>query len=304
MIERQKSFLKSILGDGGSNALFKSLERSELIAQALLPRAIFSWVKGVGEFEGVIPGGEELICFAKSETGFNGNVGEHEFKDASLIHVSAVLAVTMGTEKGFNAGTKSADLERLGKSIDLLVRSKLAQEGLEKAEKKPRRCGKHPNMDSRNCLLNAGHKEDCSYKLPEVKPEDIKKDELEKASPEAPVKNAAPVAPVAPIAAGQTPAVKPAGPPAVATAPKMPKIKTGAPKPAGATVALTRSEMNHVCPMCAGKQFEGDEFIGCICFQVLNKSIDMLALDELGCVIHVSEDLDTIKTLMEAMGRY
>jgi len=57
MIERQKSFLVEILGDMGSNALFKSLDKSELITQALLPRAIFSWVKGVGEFDGVIPWG-------------------------------------------------------------------------------------------------------------------------------------------------------------------------------------------------------------------------------------------------------
>lgn len=290
MIECQKSFLAAILGEDGTNALFKSLDRADLITQALLPRAIFSWVKGVGEFEGVIPGGDELIKFEKSPAGFNGNVGEHQFKDESLIHVSAVLAVTMGIDKGFNSGTKSADLEKLGKSLDLLVRSKLVQERLEKAVKA---CGKKYG-ENRTCEAQPNHKGSCPG---------AEVDDLEKTNPEPPVKNAAPVAPTAPIAAGQTPAVKPAGAPAVATAPKMPKIKMPGAKPAGASVALTRSEMNHVCPMCAGKQFENDEFVGCICFSALQKSVDMLALDELGCVIHVSEPMDVIVTMLESMGR-
>jgi hypothetical protein len=276
MTDRKNKFLLAILGPDGASALQRASERSEILGQALLPRSVLAWVSGVGEFEGFIPGTDDLLSrITKSEKGFSGHINSHEFNDASLIHVSAAIAVALGADENCNDAAKSFDLERLGKSLDLLVRSKLVQEELVKAEKVACKCPKDK------------HVEKCPNKP---------KEDLAKAGMEPPVKNAAPVAPAAPIAANQTPAVKPAAPAAVAKAPKVPK-------PAGATVALTRSEMEHLCPACASANFTGNELTPCICFTALKKSIDILAMDELGCVIHISEPMADVVTFLEALGR-
>jgi hypothetical protein len=288
MIDRQKNFLIATLGPDGFNALEKAASRSELLGQALLPRSVFAWVNGVGEFDGIIPGTDDVVLrFAKSEKGFTGCVDLHKFEDASLIHVSAALAVALGVDKLYGEEARSLDLENLGKSLDLLVKNRL-----EKAEKKI--CGK--KVDGRVCELKPNH-EPASCIGAEVDDHDS---DLVKAGMTPQVKNAAPEAPsapTAPIASGQSPATKPVAPaPAVAKAPKLPK-------PAGATVALARSEMNHLCPACASPQFTGDELNPCICFSELKKSIEILHLDELGCVVHIAEPMPEVVTFLEAMGR-
>ena len=291
MTDRQHNFLQAILGPSGASALKKATDRSELLEQALLPRSVFAWVSNVGDFEGSIPGTDEvLLSFEKSESGFTGCVGLHKFENASVIHVAAALAVALGADKPYGEEAKSLDLERLGKSLDLLVRSKLIQDRLEKSEEED---------DDKLSDEEFERKYDCE-RLKTRKAARAKSEELNKAAMEAPVKSAAPEAPaptVAPIAAGQSPATKPVAPkPMVAKAPKLPK-------PAGATVALARSEMSHLCPMCASPQFTGDELNPCVCFADLKKSIEILHLDELGCVLHIEESMPDIVTFLEAMGR-
>jgi|ERR1700690_538105 len=320
MNELQNKFLVAILGPDGAGALKMASERSEVLGQAILPRSVLSWVNGVGEFAGIIPGTDNLLSrFAKSEKGFSGYIDSHEFEDASLIHVCSAIAVALGAKDDCGDEAKSLDLERLGKSLDLLVRSKLVQDNLAKSEESLHKgeevdcpgCGSKVKKFKNGNLSD--HYENKSSYIPRSAHHDNKvpmpskgvwcskkpKEDLAKAGMEPQVKNAAPVAPTAPVAAGQTPAVKPAGTPAVAKAPKLPKL----PKPAGATVALARSEMNYLCPACASAQFTGDELTPCICFQDLKKSIDILALDELGCVLHISESMPDIVTFLEAMGR-
>lgn len=259
MNENQLKFLTAILGDDGAKALEKSIERTPILGNALVPRAILAWIKNIESFNGAIPGLDNKIEFKKNESGWTGEIDInshlHKFENVSVLNVVSAISMAIGFNGEYTAeGIRNLDLNKLGKSLDVLVKSK---EVIKKSKKK-------------------------------TEDEDLEKIE-------APGKTAAPIAPAAPIATDQAPAIKPAEKPAVAKMPKAPKQ--------GATVSLTRSEMDHPCSMCGNTQFKDNEFIGCTCFSSLKKSVDILHLDDLGCVVHVSEDLATIATLMESMGR-
>src|ERR1700690_1461192 len=232
MNELQNKFLVAILGPDGAGALKMASERSEVLGQAILPRSVLSWVNGVGEFAGIIPGTDNLLSrFAKSEKGFSGYIDSHEFEDASLIYVCSAIAVALGAKDDCGDEAKSLDLERLGKSLDLLVRSKLVQEGLAKAEPTMMHqeapggkgaCGSakpsdaHVSAEKFKIHARSGH----GYVCQGCKSGLNKNEELNKAGMEPQVKNAAPVAPTAPVAAGQTPAASRQGSQQVEKGPK------------------------------------------------------------------------------------
>ena len=137
----QAAFMASVLGADGAEAIVRAVRKSEDLGRLLVPRTLLSWSALVGQygFEGPIPGVERSwISFSKSESGYSGalTVGNDSipFTDASIYRLAAHLAVVL--EVGDSAPSPRAqglDLTRLGKSIDLLVRTRAVGEALKKA---------------------------------------------------------------------------------------------------------------------------------------------------------------------------
>ncbi len=323
MNPNQLKFLTAILGEDGASALNKAVERAPALNNALIPRAVLSWIKNIDSFDGELPGLDNKIVLNKSEAGWTGSLDIkshiYNFKDAPTLHVCAAISYGISDELT-PANIKKLDIQNLGKSLDLLVKtqgvsafslSHQAQQGTIKANKGLLSHHEAAKMHLRAAQAFKQSGNDNNYKahmdqhtkhsnLAANSDADLsglpaKKNELEKIEP--PTQAVAPVAPAAPVASNQTPATKPAEPKAVAKAPKPPKQ--------GATVSLTRSQMNDAkCPICVNVQFSGNEFVGCMCFSDLKKNVEVLTVDENGCIIHVDEDMATIITLLESMGRY
>lgn len=134
MNERASSFLAGVLGDDGARAFKKAMEREQSLAAAVVPRAIVSWLNLATNFSysGNIPGLENtFVEFKKSDRGYDGAISiGHEiysFKNATPYHLAASVAVALGIdETGVTDQTRDATLQRLGKSIDTLVKSRMS----------------------------------------------------------------------------------------------------------------------------------------------------------------------------------
>lgn len=132
MIDTKYRFLAAVLGDDGARALRKASERHDALGNAVVPRAILSWIGHAArtQYEGSVPGVDNsYISFRKTEDGFSGEIalGEvlYDFEDASLFHVAAAVGVSMGLEQErVEPSLRDLELQRLGKSIDLLVRAR------------------------------------------------------------------------------------------------------------------------------------------------------------------------------------
>jgi hypothetical protein len=140
MNERAASFLAGVLGDDGARAFKKAMDGEHSLAAAVVPRAIVSWIDLATKFSyrGNIPGVENtFVEFRKSERGFNGaiSIGSdiYNFSNATPYHLAASVAVALGVdETGLTTKTRDATLQRLGKSIDTLVKSRVAVAALER----------------------------------------------------------------------------------------------------------------------------------------------------------------------------
>lgn len=141
MQPRQYSFLVSVLGEDGARALKKAAERSDALGQALLPRAILSWLGLASrwDYEGGLPGVENTyVAFKKSEDerlsgsiALGGDV--YDFEGASPYHVAATVGVVLGMDDSpLHPSVRDLDLARLGKSIDALVKYRAASQELAK----------------------------------------------------------------------------------------------------------------------------------------------------------------------------
>lgn len=138
MQDRKFQFLQAVLGDDGARALAKAVERREDLGNALVPRAILSWI-GIAaraQYEGPLPGlANTYISFKKSERGYNGQVAVDDtmyaFNEASLFHVASAVAVSMGIDhERVDGRLRDVDIARLGKNIDLLVGARIVTENL------------------------------------------------------------------------------------------------------------------------------------------------------------------------------
>lgn len=287
MIHKNQSFLEAVLGSTGTIALLKASQQSEEIHNALMPRSVLAWIKAAQDFEGYIPGTDDtFVSFSKSEKGFSGEVaiGEelYKFTDASLFHLAASVAVAIDAEYEAVSGLKDLDLERLGKSIDLLASREHIVGLLEKSD-----TDKDPVED--------GDLDDEAYE------KKYGKKRLEKAGagPGKPAGAIAPTAPTAPTATAPPPKTQPMKPAKVQGA--FPAVK---PTPAP-TMKLKMSEADFACKLCGEKQFKGPKFKGCFCFSGLAKSARVIAADEEGFTVQLNEDWDSesIAALLEAVGR-
>lgn len=148
MDSRKKSFLTAVVGDDGARALAKAADLGPDVEWAVFPRAVLSWLGVVtlgDEWSGDIPGTRLSLSLTKREGTFTGSMQlsdgtEFSFSDKPLVHVaSGVLLAVGGTEEPAPP-LESAILARLGKSIDLLVRSRTLRR-LTKTEPRPRQAG-------------------------------------------------------------------------------------------------------------------------------------------------------------------
>lgn len=131
-----KPFLDAILGTSGAQALLKAVERNPSLETVLVPRTLVAWLNlAVREsFEGAVPGApNSYVRLTKSESGYTGavTVGDfvHTFDANTVLHVAAALSVSMGVRDAIN-DVGPEQLQRLGKSLDLLVRAKALSEVL------------------------------------------------------------------------------------------------------------------------------------------------------------------------------
>lgn len=267
----QLLFLRSVMGNEGAKALSKAVDRCQALESVLLPRSIYSWINNISSigYEGLIPGIENTsLEFQKSDTGYQGSVsiGEliYNFEDSNVFHVASAVAVSLGVEPA-KIEARNLEIEKLGKSIDILIKKELVKTLKKDLDKK---------------------KEEKTELSPEdeniEKPKDTDgKEELEKGkiSAEAPSGAAEPIAPKPPIqATSVAPKMK---------APKIPKIK------------VTKSEKEHKCSICSKVGFENDVYVGCDCLKDLAKTIKT----EGDYLILPNYDSDTILALYEGLGR-
>jgi hypothetical protein len=288
-------FLIELVGPDGALALAKASDRSEALGKALVPRTIVSWLRAVDEFHGEIPGSDSLISFAKSENGFDGYVqleggSSYFLKSASLFHVAGAIAFALNLDTaGISDEIRRLDLEKLGKSIDQMVK-------VEQTKRAKVSAGQSRPEES-----SAGD-EHGETSRQEVFQNDDKSLRKESLNPGGGAKGgtgttAGPVAPAAPAAPT-------ASAPKMSTKQALPKPAKSAQPPGAPTVKLTRSEQAVLCPVCVQPQFHSGEFTGCLCFRSLAKSATVTPHDDVMEVKFGSEwDRDAILTLLESVGR-
>ena len=260
----------------------KAAERSTALEHALVPRAILAWIQAASVFEGELPGVVgSFVSFEKNEAGFTGQVGvgeaTYKFEDATLFHLAASVAVTMGLEyEETPAELRDLDIEKLGKTIDLLAKARRAAEELEKKDFCP------------GCISSkAEHGQSCKTK------------DLEKAS-DGPGPAHSPTAPTPPIP--PTPIAPTQVKPSATKPPKPPAGRI----PITKTLKLTRSESTHKCPSCGQAQFAGDAFVACLCFRDLVRGVSVIKSDETHFTVSLdlrTWDAESIVTLLESVGR-
>lgn len=289
MDPKANQFLSAVLGDAGAAALKKAADRAEGLELALLPRTILAWMNAAPMYEGALPGLEDTyVSFSKSETGFTGSItigeGLYKFENETLFHVAGAIAVSVGFTPGDAApeAIRNIDIERLGKSIDMLAKARRANEEMAKAKRKP----------------EDEHLSDEEYE---------RKYDLEKKQQGGAGGTGQAAAPIAPAAAANpTPtAPPPSKATMVPTPPKIPTVKPPKPAKPMNTMKLARSEADSRCDECGGAQFFGEKFTGCLCFRALAKSARVLSDSEDGVVLQFGEDWDaeTTTTFLQAVGR-
>jgi hypothetical protein len=319
-------FLIEVLGADAARALAKAASRSEHLAQMIVPRTILAMLEATPAYAGTVPGFDECsLSYSKSEKGFTGNVtlGEdfYKFEAANIFHVAGAISTAMGLDTLMFTTGRNTELQRLGKSIDLMAKAHWVGEELTKAKWPPGSGSPHQEttrepighryVDSDVDIAgSAGDK--CKGPGTECHEHDpcsacvaAHDKKLEKkAMGEGSGKSAGPVAPSAPAA----PTATAAAPTTKQNLPKAPP-SAGLPKPpkpvTSSTVKLTRSEQSRPCTACGLKQFSADhKFVGCLCFRALAKSVDWVDRMEYA-ELHFGKDWDreTIVTFLESVGR-
>lgn len=277
MDDRKLGFLTAVLGLDAAKALAKAAERSKPLGHALVPRAIMSWVSSVGDtFEGEIPGvTNSYLCFQKTELGFAGSItiGDdvYSFGSASNFHVGACVSVAVGShEDQVDTGIRDLDLDRLGKSIDFLVKGRLEAQALAKQAPQQPKAQRHgvaaqPLKPAQPDAAEPGHKQP---RAPSIK---------------------------RPDSSGYVPPAPKLRPPAVKV-PGLPPLKIA---PIKIAKSLTRRE----CGECGLTQFDGARFKGCMCFRAMSKSVTVRESgDTLELGFGTEWDEEALSVLLETLG--
>jgi hypothetical protein len=331
--DKQRSFLTAVLGDG-ADALVKAVDRSPDLEFAIVPRAILAWLQSAPTHEGEVPGVPgTFVAFEKGEAGFSGRLGvggSYRFDRQSLFHVAGAVAVEMDLDySAAPEGLRDLDIERLGKSIDLLARVRAAsgEAGLAKGEYERKyggplsvaaedasnvasvrepppaahqlayrahtKAAEHHETQG-SPTIAAMHRRSADYHRRIV--QGVYKGELGKAQEE-PGPAAGPIPPKSPTPPTPT-APKPGNVPQ-SKPPKVPTAKVP-------TIKLARSEADRPCPACGRVQFDGGSFVGCACFSALAKGVEVVSADPSGVSIRLDPstwDASSALTFLESVGR-
>lgn len=156
------TFLEETLGTEGTKALMRAADRSKQLENALLPRAVLAWLGVVGRvgYEGAVPGLENSnFKLQKTEDTYSGEIAvgvdKYSFNSATLYHVAATLAVSLGAEsQELSKNLREIDALRLGQSIDLLAKIRFVDlakyDKLEKMGAMARLAPFNPNQVTQN----------------------------------------------------------------------------------------------------------------------------------------------------------
>lgn len=279
MDPRKLSFLQAVVGNDGARALAKATSQSADLEWAIFPRVVMSWLEVVSHanYADALPGADGIkLVLRKNDDGWSGsvNIGDelYAFRDTTLFHVSGAVAVALGAAPEHAPELRHPALAKLGKSVDLLVKSRT----LRKMQQQ-----KHGGAKGT---------------LPGVA-----------AAPRGPLQPLAPTPtqPDQPSQVGTKVAVAPSKAPKTggavpSAAPKLPGIK----QPKKPTLKVNKSEAGARCGACGGAQFKRDRYTGCICFADLAKSVRTTATDD-SYVLEFGAgwDADAITTLAETLGK-
>lgn len=167
-------FVKEILGVDGATALNKAANRSERLENVILPRTILAWLGVVSreDYEGGLPGvRNSYLRFSKNEDGFTGVIGMgqelYKFDGASLYHLAASVALVLGADADkIDPAVKDLDIVRLGKSIDILAKARVAVVGLQKAEAQVKKKVKLPGTTKKAEAPMKGKADEPSFEQP------------------------------------------------------------------------------------------------------------------------------------------
>jgi hypothetical protein len=282
MDARKLSFLQAVAGEDGANALAKAAAFGPDVEWAIFPRAVMAWLEAVSHipYDADLPGvAGTRLKLSKNESTYSGciTLGSdlYTFRNASMFHVAGSVAVALGDDADHAPALVSPALAKLGKSIDLLVRSKT----LRKMAK--------PKGGA------AGGK---GIQLPGT------------AALPRPPEGPAPPIPTAPKPSGPAAGTKTAGTPAKegdvkpgGTAKPAPGTK---PLPKKPSLKVTKAEAAQPCPACGGTQFDGKKYSACMCFQDLAKAVKTTATED-GYILEFGSgwDQDAITTLAENLGK-
>lgn len=237
---------------------------------SLLPRVVLSWLEVVahGSYNGAIPGIEDThLSLRKSEGDFNGSISigndTYTFREASIYHVAGSMAVAMGLDHEPQPALKHPSLAKLGKSIDILVKSRTLRKAQEKHSGAARGVTAPGTAAAPKAPTGPLEPVNVQPKLPGVG---------------IGTKAAANAKPTAPKTDLGVPGAKPKTPP------KLPGVKAP-------SIKVTKSEAATPCPVCGQKQFDKDQYVGCICFRDLSKSTKTLIVAG-GYMLQLGEDFD------------
>jgi hypothetical protein len=275
MDSRKYNFLKAVLGDQGAEALAKAAERSESVEGVLIPRTVMAWLGVVSRFdyEGTIPGVDDAyIDFAKNEYGtWDGSVavghGVFPFENASLVQLAASIAVALDSNSELPE-IRDVDIVRLGKSIDILVKSKYVSDAETELAKAfgAKQQGKGVTGQTRAAPAHAPLKH-TGPKPPETVQPRVKQREPKKTLPKIPRKIV---------------------PPKTA----MPKKKS---EP---HFHLTEANLKKSCSECGLQPIKNGKFVGCMCLRDLAKHIELVGEN---LTFH-NMDADSISVVLETLG--
>lgn len=277
-------------------------------------------------FDGAVSIGEDVFSFEK----------------ATVYHVAGSIAAALGSEPGAVDGVKDLDLARLGRSIDLLAKAQVVAAELEKRVLDPAlgyslrhentggmtkihaysHDGSHVGTavfehapeghltpgyvvvnpeHQRKGLASAmyGHAQKLTGKV--VKPSDIQSEHAEAlwagnakqpqfgaqkaelpGQAAKPKKQLEPLAPIAPDPTQDAPKAPPKS--------KLPSLK------------VVKSQAKRPCRICSKPQFNGVQYVGCVCFRAMAKSVKTTVKPD-GFLLEFGSDwdLEGIEALMTAV---
>lgn len=309
-------FMKSILGEDGQQAFEKMIKREPGIGALLAPRTILGWISTVSgiHFEGEIPGvTNSYIALSKAEDGIHGAVAvagiHHSFDGANILHVAAALSHALGVQNiEIDPGLKSTDISKLGKSIDLLVKARtiahVAEEEMAKFALSPTKMTQHGDF---HIVHTPGHQYPYSIQhstsgqvvqsgIANLKSAQViakwhasrpvMKTELpgQVAAAREPIKQVPAEAPMAKQPPTQKPPIQ---------------------KSARRELMVKHEETGKPCPTCGQQLFKSKEFVGCLCFRALAKSVQTRE-GAGGLVLQLNRsewDDDTLQTLISTFRR-